>query len=262
MKKETLKQYYRRNNILTISADAKTVKGEKRGYLTGILYLSPHKMSGKNFCLFATPGCIGGCLNTAGRGHMDCVQIARLKRSAYMLTDKENFMLELYIRIQALIKRAENKDLIPCIRLNGTSDLRFENLKFNYNDKKRTLMQIFKTVQFYDYTKFPLNTGRWDNLPPNYDLTYSLAENNQIQALELLLANKRVAAVYDHKKELPEFQEFIYNNKSYKFPVLDADTSDLRFNDPGSYICGLKAKGKAKNDTSGFVLYNNTITIN
>ena len=259
MKKESLKQYYRRNNLLTISADSKTVKGEKLGYLTGILYLSPHKISGKNFCPFATIGCIGGCLNTAGRGQMDCIQEARLKRSIYMITDKENFMLELYRRIQGLIKKADNLNLIPVIRLNGTSDLRFENLKFNYNNKKRTLMQIFKTAQFYDYTKYPLESGRWDNLPPNYDLTYSLAENNQVQALQLLQAGKRVAVVYRNK--LPKYQSFKIGEYVYKYPVIDADTSDLRFNDPGGYICGLKAKGKAKKDTSGFVLDTNIITI-
>ena len=257
---ESLKQYYRRNNLLTISADAKTVKGEKQGYLTGILYLSPYKLSGKNYCVFATPGCIGGCLNTAGRGQMDCIQEARLKRSLYFNLHKEDFMLELYIRIQGLIKKADNLNLIPCVRLNGTSDLRFENLKFNYNGKKRTLIQIFKTVQFYDYTKFPLDTGRWDNLPPNYDLTFSLAENNQAQALELLQAGKRIAAVYRNK--LPKYQSFKLGDHIYKYPVLDADNSDLRFKDPGSYICGLKAKGRAKKDTSGFVLDTNIITIN
>ena len=176
-----------------------------------------------------------------------------------MITDKENFMLELYRRIQGLIKKAGRMNLIPCIRLNGTSDIRFENLKFNYNNKKRTLMQIFKSCQFYDYSKFPLHTGRWDNLPANYDLTFSLAENNQPEALELLQAGKRVAAVYRDK--LPKYQSFKTGEYVYKYPVLDADTSDLRFKDPGSYICGLSAKGEAKKDTSGFVLDTNVITI-
>ena len=125
-------------------------------------------------------------------------------------------------------------------------------------------MQIFKTCQFYDYTKFSLDTGRWENLPSNYDLTFSLAETkeNRKAAFKALQAGKRVAAVYDHKQDLPKFQEFTYNNKTYKFPVIDADKNDLRFKDPGSVICGLLAKGKAKNSKTGFVLYNNQITIN
>jgi hypothetical protein len=36
-------------------------------------------------------------------------------------------------------------------------------------------------------------------------------------------------------------------------PVIDGDTDDLRFLDPQGVIVGLRAKGKAKYDTSGFV---------
>ena len=34
--------------LLSVSADAKTVKGEKKGYLTGILYLAPSKQARKD----------------------------------------------------------------------------------------------------------------------------------------------------------------------------------------------------------------------
>jgi hypothetical protein len=37
--------------------------------------------------------------------------------------------------------------------------------------------------------------------------------------------------------------------------VIDGDLSDLRFLDPPNSIVGLKAKGKAKKDQSGFVIY-------
>jgi len=36
-------------------------------------------------------------------------------------------------------------------------------------------------------------------------------------------------------------------------PVFNADDTDLRFLDPKGVILGLKAKGRAKKDTSGFV---------
>jgi hypothetical protein len=38
------------------------------------------------------------------------------------------------------------------------------------------------------------------------------------------------------------------------FPVINGDESDLRFLDPSGVIVGLKAKGDAKKDTSGFVI--------
>ena len=257
---KTLKDYYKGKNLLSINADSKTIKGLKKGYLTGILYLAPHKISGSNLCPKASPGCAAACLYTAGRGKFSNVQEARIKKTQYFLTDRENFMLDLYKSIIKLIRKAEKSNLIPVVRLNGTSDLRFENIRFNYNGKHKTIFQAFRTVQFYDYTKYDLNSGRWNNLPSNYDLTYSLSENNQIEALELLLANKRVAAVY--KNKLPELQYFNVKKVGLTFPVLNADESDLRFNDPGGYICGLNAKGDAKHDKSGFVLNNNIITIN
>ena len=36
--------------------------------------------------------------------------------------------------------------------------------------------------------------------------------------------------------------------------VIDGDAHDLRFLDPEGVIVGLKAKGRAKKDTSGFVV--------
>ena len=54
---KTLKDYYKGKNLLSINADSKTIKGLKKGYLTGILYLAPHKISGSNLCPKASPGC-------------------------------------------------------------------------------------------------------------------------------------------------------------------------------------------------------------
>ena len=58
--------------LLSVSRDAKTIKGEKAlvgddtvtqdGYLTAILYLAPHIRSGLYVCPHATPGCIKGGL--------------------------------------------------------------------------------------------------------------------------------------------------------------------------------------------------------
>ena len=39
------------------------------------------------------------------------------------------------------------------------------------------------------------------------------------------------------------------------FPVYDGDDTDVRFLDPkGGYVIGLRAKGKAKKDKTGFVV--------
>ena len=260
---KTYKEYYKGKSLLSVSQDSKTVKGEKLGYLTGILYLAPHKMSGKNICPHATPGCSAECIYFTGRGKFSNVQEARLKKTQYFLTDRENFMLDLYKSITKLIKKAEKLNLDPVVRLNGTSDLLWENIRFNYNGKHKTSFQAFKTVQFYDYTKYPWDKRDYTKLPINYDLTFSLAETkeNRIEVLKALQNNIMVAAVYDHKQDLPEYQYFKYNNKTYKYPVINGDDTDLRYLEPGNVIVGLKAKGRAKNSQTGFVLYNNEITI-
>ena len=38
--------------------------------------------------------------------------------------------------------------------------------------------------------------------------------------------------------------------------MIDGDKDDLRFLDPANVVVGLYAKGKAKKDTSGFVINN------
>ena len=259
--KYNYKEYYSNKSLLSVSQDSKTIKGEKLGYLTGILYLAPHKtVKGVNMCVHASIGCSAECIYNTGRGKFSNVQAARIKKTEYFLQDRENFMLDLYKSIIKLIKKADKSNLIPVIRLNGTSDLRWENIRFNYNGKHKTVFQAFKNIQFYDYTAYPLNTGRYDNLPDNYDLTFSLKEDNHKQAYEMLLAGKRIAAVY--RKNLPGKQIFQSKDLSLQFPVIDADSSDLRFNDKQGVICGLIAKGDAVKDETGFVLDNNIIKIN
>jgi hypothetical protein len=59
----------------------------------------------------------------------------------------------------------------------------------------------------------------------------------------VIAAGGNVAVVFN---ELPE----TYLGK----PVINGDESDLRFLDPKGVIVGLKAKGKAIKDDSGFVV--------
>ena len=97
---------------------------------------------------------------------------------------------------------------------------------------------MFADVQFYDYTKVP---GR-DLGIPNYHLTFSLAESNEEDAAAELQRGMNIAVVFDG---VPS--EYL------GVPVVDGDESDLRFLDPSGVVVGLKAKGEARGDTSGFV---------
>ena len=104
----------------------------------------------------------------------------------------------------------------------------------------KNIFQMFPTVQFYDYTK--VNNRKVAHIP-NYHLTFSKADGNDMDVRIALSNGMNVAAVF---RELPE----TYLGR----PVINGDETDLRFLDPQGVIVGLKAKGKAKKDTTGFVI--------
>lgn len=235
--------------LLSINHDTKTIKGLEKGYLTGIMYLAPYTLGGKNICPFAkAAGCIDACLYTAGRGIFNNVQNARLNRTKFYHRDINAFMNQLAIEIQALEKAAIKKGLIPVIRLNGTSDINWEDIRFNYefiHNKIRsvTIFELFPDIQFYDYTKNPYR----DQLPINYDLTFSYSNKPEFKKFNDIAIKKkmRLAAVFSDQN-LPAY--------FMGLPVLNGDESDLTFLAPKNTILGLYAKGKAKKDVSGFII--------
>ena len=115
--------------LLSIESDTKTSKNTKYGYLTGIQYLSPYDSSGVNLCANAKNAkCHVACLVSSGR--MVMAVDARLRRTKLYLTNQAEYFNQLTKEITAFIKRAERKGLTPLVRLNGTSDIRFENIGF------------------------------------------------------------------------------------------------------------------------------------
>jgi hypothetical protein len=231
----------KKQKLLGIDTNYKTIKNKKVGVLTGILYMAPYKLSGKNVCPAASAGCAAACLNTAGRGAMNVVQAARLKKTNRFWDDRDQFLMDLAEEIRKLSKTAEAQGLKAAVRLNGTSDLPYERYKMPGTDKN--IMEVFPNVQFYDYTKLE-NRFTGAQLPANYHLTFSRAEDND-HKLDEVLEHTSAAVVF--AGELPE---------TWKgYPVIDGDEHDARFTDAGpGVIIGLIAKGKARHDDSGFVI--------
>jgi len=234
----TLKEVENRlhkGHFLTVE-NAKTTKGAAQGYLTGILYLAPHKITGFNFCSHART-CIISCLFSAGRGGFNSVKRARIIKSLAFLLDPKLFEEKLIKDVQSIVNKAKKLNKTPAIRLNGTSDLIIERVF-------KKLLNTFPEIQFYDYTK---NPNRFNTLPNNYDLTFSYDGTNWLECIKLLEKGYRVSAVF--KDSLPS--EF------FGFEVIDGDTTDLRFLDNGGLIVGLIAKGKAKKENDDtFVITN------
>src|ERR1700720_2734621 len=94
--------------LIRISDDAKTIKGKKYGYLTGILYLAPSDISGVNVCANSTRGCEAGCLYTAGRGGVyPSVNRARIRKTRALFSNRDAFLEQLRKDIAALVRKAE-----------------------------------------------------------------------------------------------------------------------------------------------------------
>lgn len=241
--------------LLTMGASsAKLAKGQgEQGYMTAVLYLKPADSSGLgvNLCPAASAGCKAACLNTAGRGAeymvnaqgVNTVQQARQQRTELYVNNRPEFMRKLEREIEAFIVKASKAGMRPAIRLNGTSDIDWTDIYYTFPD-----------VQFYEYTKRPDLAMKLQAIT-NVSVTFSLSESNIVPAMRMLGKGINVAVVFNTKRghELP--QEFL--NRA----VIDGDTTDNRFLDPVGilgYVIGLRAKGKAIRDTSGFVQQSNS----
>jgi hypothetical protein len=224
------------------SGNSKTRKGEKKGWSTFGIHLAPASLSGFNVCNSSSAGCRTACLNTAGRGAMSSVQRARIAKTRLFFKDKNLFLSMLWKEVAAGIKKAAKNGMEPCFRLNLTSDLPWEKIKFN----DQSIMEAFPNVQFYDYCKSSERMTQFVNgeMPKNYHLTFSRSETNGAIALAILRSGGNVAMVF--RKSLPATY--------YGHEVIDGDETDLRFLDGSGKIIGLKEKGLAKKDATGFVL--------
>ena len=232
--------------LLGVGTNAKTIKGDGSEYLTAILYMTPWKVmvDGKQFnsCPMAgQASCVDACLYSAGRGAFNNVQAARMRKTEWYYRDRESFMRQLRTDIFKFQAYCDKRGIQPCVRLNGTTDIRWETVKLD----GQNIFDWFPSVQFYDYTKI---SNRKTKDIFNYHLTWSYSGANIQYAdkLQDALDNGMNAAVVFRKEyKLPQWRGI---------NVTDGDKDDLRFLDPINSIVALYAKGKAKKDTTGFVV--------
>ena len=221
--------------LLTVG-DAKTSKGESLGILTGILYLNP--AVSEKLCPYATEQCKALCLVNSGRAEIfPAVMTVRTRKTKSFLEDKQAFVAQLRKDIKALIRRAKRLGLRPAVRLNGTSDILWERL-IDFSE--------FPTVQFYDYTKIPL---QFRSRSKNYHLTFSFSGDNHDACEQALAQGINVAVVF--AKDIPAK----YNGRK----VINGTTHDVRFLDrKKGVIIGLCAKGsrakKAAKQGNAFIV--------
>lgn len=239
-----------KGNLLACGNNAKTVKGDGSEYLTAIMYLTPWKSAGVNLCPSAElAACILGCLNKAGRGQMDSVTVGRARKTAWFASDRDGFMAQLVKDLASFERYCVKRGIKPCVRLNGTSDIRWELISVRRG--AHTLGNIFIAfpgIQFYDYTKLA-NRDTERRTPGNYALTFSYSAANPAYAKQVEIAKAKgmnIAVVFRSADIIPA--DFI------GMPTFDGDKDDLRFLDPAGVVVALYAKGPAKRDYSGFVV--------
>lgn len=262
IRKLTFKSLQGRMNLLTLDS-AKAMKSFGGEYLVAMMYLLPHTLGGgPTLCPHSTPACRFLCLNVSGKSEIGVeydldlsaetiekignpVLKARLIRTRLYRLSREYssfndiFLKLLYEDIDTLKIWTAANNMKPAIRLNGTSDIAWEKVQ-------PEIFEHFKDIQFYDYTKWPLeNRGKKGVLPKNYHLTYSISEKDisKTRAVNYLRAGRNVSAVF---WQIPKE----WNG----YPVIDGTETDLRFLDLPSTVCGLRPLARAKKDTSGFVL--------
>ena len=243
------------NNLLS-TVNAKTVKGEKLGYTTYIMYLAPHTQNSKgiNLCSHASKGCAKACLFGSGAARFEEVQNGKRNKTEYYLADRKGFMNQLVKeitkaeRLHGLIEGDEQIGKTGkvirykkfAIRLNGTADIPFEKIKL---ENGLNIFEMFPNVTFYDYTKNPKRFNK--EQPSNYHLTFSRSEDNDKDVDTILAKGGNVAIVFGVK----DVNDLPTTYKGYK--VINGDETDLRFLDESNVVIGLKYKLMTGKGTKG-----------
>ncbi len=213
-----------------INTSSKIKKGLKYDEMTYILYLAPADRSGYEVCPMRSDECTAACLNESGHNRIDIhenvINKSRITKTKLFFENRPFFMSWLVDEIRSARKKAIAAGMNFSVRLNGTSDLSPE--QFHLDGKN--ILEIFPEVQFYDYTKV-YNRTRLTQKYSNYDLTFSYSGTNAVQCQDALLQNIRVAVVFETVPE--EFWGRL---------VIDGDAYDMRYQDQGGVIVGLKYK--------------------
>ena len=161
---------------------------------------------------------------------MSSIQRARIQKTRFWFSDRDGFLQLLTRDLEKVQRLAKNTASWP--RSGSMSSV------ISHGNGSLDLTR-FPDIQFYDYSKVLARLGR---TPVNYYLTFSRSETNEPQARQALTRGFNVAVPF---RDPPA--SFLGH------PVIDGDTHDYRFLDPRPVVVGLKPKGLARDDTTGFV---------
>ena len=231
-----------RNLLAEGDSNTKTRKNDTITYTTKSLSLAPHKQSGiGNLCAFASKGCSDACLFGTGKGFLESVRLARIRKTGLWYLERKWFLDRLQFEIQRAYDRASEECKKLAVRLNVFSDVAWEC---------HGIIDAFPEVAYYDYSKDPRRAGQ---LRPNYWVTFSRSENNELDCLDVLRKNGTVATVYDDgyttgARNLHGNGPLRMPKRWRGFKTVNGDETDLRFTDPSRHAIMLKLKARTLND--------------
>ena len=252
---------YKLNYNTLLSENPKTIKSDIKTY---ILHLAPSKQSGIiNVCPSAL-NCAKLCLHHSGNKLYYPTKVKSRINKTIAFNDSQNDFMNILI-LNIIRNFRKNNNELTAYRLNGTSDILFENIqiyisvglsdfiynKFSFNINSGYYSNIFdifkfeKNIIFYDYTK---NKREYQNLLNefNYHLTFSFdGESNKInidRCFDAMENNINIASVINYKKRdiLPtKFYSKIFD---INFDCIDGDNDDMRFLDAKNKLVLLRFK--------------------
>jgi hypothetical protein len=259
-----LEALYKITRANVLSVNPKTEKSLKNGDpQTYILHLAPHNLSGVNVC----PGagnCKRICLHSAGNPiYMQAKQEARIRRTLAYVHNPEAFMRLLVCSILDKVKKANGEPI--AVRLNGTSDVAWENVDFNVSPEfatfcrvkygrhllvgRQNTFELFNSLnvncKFYDYSKIRRDWARCAYL--GYHLTFSFDgwdnSSNLKLCREAIANGVNIAAAFNIKRghALPSVLES-GSLANFNLPIVDGDLTDYRPADPAGVVVGLRYK--------------------
>ena len=220
------------------SGNTKVAKtGNKKNALGDVRMASLSMHPDHIICPGATAaGCMDGCLKCAGLAAVyESINLARQARTDYWHANQTGFLDQLRRELGNFQKLCPKQNVQGVVRLNVLSDISWE---------QHDIPQAFPGLFFYDYTKRAARLGK---TPDNYRLMFSYSGRPQYrkQVLQAVCYDNPIAVVFANG----EFPDTFLGR-----PVVDGDQSDLWNVQAGKVVVGLKAKGRAKHDDSGFVV--------
>ena len=252
---------YKLNYNTLLSENPKTIKSDIKTY---ILHLAPSNQSGIiNLCPSAL-NCAKLCLHHSGNKLYYPTKVKSRINKTIAFNDSQNDFMNILI-LNIIRNYRKNNNQLTAFRLNGTSDILFENIqiyisvglsdfiynKFSFNINSGYYSNIFeifkheKNIIMYDYTK---NKREYKNLLNefNYHLTFSFdGESNKInidRCFDAMENNINIASVINYKKKEILPTKFYSKIFDINFDCIDGDNDDMRFLDAKNKLVLLRFK--------------------